>query len=55
MKLTTFATLMGAGAAAGLFTATLWPTLFWPPLIAVAGGMILCAILMKIFPDSIDK
>ena len=54
MKLTKFATIMGAGAAAGLFSATFWPTLFWPHLVLCIAVMVLVFVLMKLYPN-LDK
>lgn len=54
MKLTTFSSIMGAGAAAGLVAATVNPYIWWIPLIACICAMIFVFILVKMFPN-IDK
>lgn len=54
MKLTTFASIGGAGAAAGLFAATINPAVWWIPLLACASAMLIVFILVKKYPN-IDK
>lgn len=54
MKLTTFASMGGAGASAGLLAATINPVVWWIPLLACGAAMLLVFILVKKYPN-IDK